>query len=196
MLIANARPKLSIFLTMSKDLGTRPIELTWLKVKDIDLKTGKVTLTSAKHCNGRTLKIKNRTLDMLKQHIQKHNLTQNCRIFPTSSGHISDVYRRHRNALAQKLQTPTIAQIRLYDFRHYYATMLYHKTKDLLHVKTALGHKDLRQTLRYTQLLETTEEDEFHCKVARTEHEMIELIEKGFIFVHEKDGLAYFKKRK
>jgi len=196
MLIANARPKMALFLLMSKDLGTRPIELTWLKVKDINLKNGIVTITSAKHCNGRTLKLKNKTLDMLKQHIHKHNLNQNDRLFSTSSEHIGDVYRRLRNRLAKKLQDPTIKQIRLYDFRHYFASMLYHKTKDLLHVKMALGHKDLRQTLRYTQLLETTEEDEFHCKVARNQQEMTELIENGFTFVHEKDGLAYFKKRK
>jgi integrase len=196
MLIANARPKMALFLSMSKDLGTRPIELTWLKVKDINLKNGIVTITSAKHCNGRTLKLKNKTLDMLKQHIHKQNLNQNDRLFSTSSEHYGDVYRRLRNKLSKKLQDPTIKQIRLYDFRHYFASMLYHKTKDLLHVKMALGHKDLRQTLRYTQLLETIEEDEFHCKVARTQQEMTELIEHGFTFVHEKDGLAYFRKRK
>jgi integrase len=196
MLIANARPKMALFLSMSKDLGTRPIELTWIKIKDIDLKNGIVTLTSAKHCNGRTLKLKNRTLDMLKQYIQKHNLNQNDRLFPTSSDHIGDIYRRHRNALAKKLQIPTIAQIRLYDFRHYYASMLYHKTKDLLHVKIALGHKDLRQTLRYTQLLETTEDEEYHCKVAITVKEATQLIEKGFEYVAEKEGIMIFRKRK
>jgi len=142
------------------------------------------------------LKLKNRTLEMLKQHIQKHNFNQNDRIFPTNSSYISDVYRRHRNALAKKLQIPAMAQIRLYDFRHYYASMLYHKTKDLLHVKTALGHKDLRQTLRYTQLLETTEDDEYHCKVATTVKEATQLIEKGFEYVTEKDGIMMFKKRK
>ncbi|GEM_PF-6457920 len=88
MLIANARPKMALFLSMSKDLGTKPIELTWLKIKDIDLKNGIVTLTSAKHCNGRTLKLKNRTLDMLKKHIQKYNLNPNDRLFPTSSDQI------------------------------------------------------------------------------------------------------------
>jgi integrase len=187
---------MSLILSMSKDLGTRPIELTWLKVKDVNLENGLVSITSAKYCNGRTLKLKSKTLDMLKQHIHKNALNQNDRIFPTKSENICDNYRRLRNKLAKKLQNPTLKQIRLYDFRHYFATMLYHKTKDLLHVKTALGHKDLRQTLRYTQLLETTEEDEFHCKVARTQQEMTELIEHGFTFVHEKDGLAYFKKRK
>ena len=196
MLIANATPRMALFLSMSKDLGTRPIELTWLKVKDINLKNGIVTITSAKHCNGRTLKLKSTTLDMLKQYISKKELNQNDRLFPTSSDYIGDSYRRLRNKLAKKLQIPTIAQIRLYDFRHYYATMLYHKTKDLLHVKVALGHKDLRQTLRYTQLLETTEEDEYTCKTATNIKEAKELIENGFQYITEMDGLKLFKKRK
>ena len=50
MIIANARSKLALFLSMSKDLGTRPIELTWLQVKDIDLKNGIVNISLAKHC--------------------------------------------------------------------------------------------------------------------------------------------------
>ena len=133
---------------------------------------------------------------MLKQHINKKNLNQNDRLFPTTSDLIGDSYRRLRNKLAKKLQNPTIAQIRLYDFRHYYATMLYHKTKDLLHVKVALGHKDLRQTLRYTQLLETTEDDEYTCKVATNIKEATQLVETGFEYVAEKDGIMIFRKRK
>jgi len=196
MLIANASTRIALFLSMSKDLGTRPIELTWLQIKDIDLKTGIVTITSAKHCNGRTLKLTNKTLAMLKQFTNKKDLKQNDRIFPTIPEYISDSYRRIRNKLATKLQDPTIKQIRLYDFRHYYATMLYHKTKDLLLVKTALGHKDLRQTLRYTQLLETTEDDEYTCKTATNIKEAKELIENGFQYITEIDGHKLFRKRK
>jgi integrase len=73
---------------------------------------------------------------------------------PTESENISESYRKLRNRLAEKLQDPTIKQIRLYDFRHFKASTEYHKTKDLLYIKQLLGHKDLRTTLRYTQLLE------------------------------------------
>ena len=38
--------------------------------------------------------------------------------------------------------------------------------------------------------------DEFICKVARTQEEIQELIEAGFDFALEKDGLLYFRKRK
>ena len=196
MLISNARSRMALILSMSKELGTRPIELTWLKIKDINLKNGTVNITSAKHCNGRILKLKTNTLEMLKKYINKKGLNQNDRLFPTKSENISTSYRRLRNVLAKKLQDPTIQQIRLYDFRHYYATMLYHKTRDLLHVKARLGHKDLRTTLRYTQLLETLENDEYHCKTANNIKEATQLIENGFEYITEKDGTMLFRKRK
>lgn len=98
--------------------------------------------------------------------------------------------------MAIKLQIPEIAQIRLYDFRHYYATMLYHKTKDLLLVKSCLGHKDLRQTLRYTQLMEISEDNEHTSATAKTVDEAIKLIDSGFEYVTETDGIKLFRKRK
>ena len=196
MLISNARTRMALFLSMSKDLGTRPIELTWLQIKDIDLGKGIVNITSAKHCNGRTIKLKIKTLDMLKVYINKKELNQNDKLFPTTSENISTSYRRLRNALAKKLQDPTIRQIRLYDFRHYYATMLYHKTRDILYVKQQMGHKDLRQTLWYTQLVQTLENDEYHCKTATNIAEATQLIENGFEYITEKDDIMLFRKRK
>ncbi|MCW3980275.1 MAG: tyrosine-type recombinase/integrase [Candidatus Bathyarchaeota archaeon] len=132
MLISNANTRIALFLSMSKDLGTRPIELTWLQLKDINLENGIVNITSAKHCVGRTLKLKSTTLQMLKAYINKKGFNLNDRIFPTKSETISEKYRIFRNKLARKLQDPIFKTIRLYDFRHFKASMEYHKTKDLL----------------------------------------------------------------
>ncbi len=196
MLISHATTRMALILSMSKDLGTRPIELTWLQTKDINLQNRTVNIKSAKHCNARILKLKTKTLEMLREHINKKELKQNDRLFPTNPENISDNYRHLRNRLAKKLQDPTIQTIRLYDFRHYFATMLYHKTKDLLYVKASLGHKDLRTTLRYTQLLDTLPNDEYHCKTATNIKEAANLIENGFEYVAEKDGTMLFRKRK
>ena len=132
MLISHATTRMALILSMSKELGTRPIELTWLKLKDINLQNGTVNIISAKHCNARILKLKTRTLEMLREYIDKNKLKQNDRLFPATSENISDNYRHLRNRLSKKLQDPTIKKIRLYDFRHYYATMSYHQVKDLL----------------------------------------------------------------
>lgn len=132
---------------MMKDLGTRPIELTWLKLQDIDLNNGTTNITGAKHTIGRNGRLKPPTLAQLKAYVLKHDIKPPERIFPTSSESISKAYRVLRNNLAQKLQDPTIKTIRLYDFRHFKASMEYHKTKALLYIKALLGHRDLRTTL-------------------------------------------------
>jgi hypothetical protein len=58
-----------------------------------------------------------------------------------------------------------------------------------------LGHKNIKNTLIYTQLIEF-EEDEFVCKVAKTVKEAGGLIENGFDFICEFDGARLFRKRK
>jgi integrase len=195
MLIANAGRKYALILSMMKDLGTRPIELTWLKVKDIDLERGTVNITTAKYGKGRTLKLKENTLAMLKTYISEHKLSLNDRLFPIKSESLAESYRRLRNKLAEKLGDLTFKAIRLYDFRHWKATMTYHKTKDLLYVKSMLGHRNIRSTLRYTQLIDFGE-DEWHSAVAKTVEEARQLIEQGFEYVTEIDGVKLFRKRK
>jgi integrase len=195
MIIANASKKFALILSMMRDLGTRPIELTWLKLRDIDLQSGIVNITSAKHCIGRALRLKSQTLMMLNAYVLRKKLNQNDIVFPISSGSISNAYRRIRNRLAEKLGDMSLKSIRLYDFRHFKASMEYHKTKDLLHVKQLLGHKDLRTTLRYTQLIDFGTE-EFHSATAKTVEEAAKLIEQGFDYVTEIDGIKLFRKRK
>jgi len=195
MIIANSSKKASLILSMVRDLGTRPIELTWLKVKDIDLQTGIVSITSAKHCVGRSLRLKPQTLLMLNAHVLRKKLNQNDSLFRMNSSSISNDYRRIRNRLAQKLGDMSLKSIRLYDFRHFKASMEYHRTKDLLHVKQLLGHKDLRTTLRYTQLIDFGG-DEYHSATAKTVEEAAKLIEQGLDFVCDFDGVKLFRKRK
>jgi hypothetical protein len=73
--------------------------------------------------------------------------------------------------------------------------MEYHKTKDILHVKEMLRHRSIDNTLIYTQLI-SFENDDFHVKVAKTLKEDKELIEAGFEYVTERDGLKIYRKRK
>ena len=58
-----------------------------------------------------------------------------------------------------------------------------------------MTHRNIRNTLVYTHLV-GFESDDFISKVATSQEEVTELIEGGFEFVLQKDGLAYFRKRK
>jgi integrase len=195
LIIANCSKKYALAFSMIKDLGLRPIELTWLRVKDIDLENGIVNITSAKHCNARALKLKQSTLLMLKTYIAEKNLSLNDRLFPIKSSSLSEKWRKVRNKVSEKLKDPSLKTIRVYDLRHWKASMEYHRTKDLLYVKSLLGHRDLRATLRYTHLLDSKDE-EYISAVARTLDEARKLIEQGFEYVCEIDEVKLFRKRK
>jgi hypothetical protein len=72
----------------------------------------------------------------------------------------------------------------------------YHKTTDILYVMKLLGHKSIKNTLVYTQLIDFPQGDEFVCKVAKTVQEASQLIEKGFEYVCSMDEIKLFRKRK
>ncbi len=104
-------------------------------------------------------------------------------------------FTRQRQRVSQKLKNPGINRISFHTFRHWKATMTYHKTKDILFVKKLLGHKSINNTLLYTQLI-SFEGDEYDVKVAETKQGIVALLEAGFEWVGQDGGLTYFRKRK
>jgi len=73
--------------------------------------------------------------------------------------------------------------------------MEYHRTKDILHVMEILGHKNIKNTLIYTHLV-NFESDEFVSKVAKNAEEACKLVEAGFEYVcSTPDEILIFRKR-
>ena len=163
-------------------------------MKSIDLERGTTTVRSAKVGTPRVLKLKPSTIALLKEYVSEHNFSLNERMFPRPTA-IRHSFIRYRNEVAEKLHEPSLRKIRLYDLRHHYATMLYHKTKDILHVKEQLGHRRLESTLIYTHLIDFKDE-EYVARIAKTVKEACQLVEAGFEYVTEIDGLKLFRKRK
>lgn len=195
MLIASAKKPTSIKLQISKETGLRPIELCNLRVKDIDLEQRLIYPTTAKNGAPKILKISNSLKDTLLEHIDTHKLNPDNKLFKGNAEDYGKHYRAMRNALANKLHDPTIKRIRLYDLRHYFATNLYAKTRDILLVKQQMGHKKIETTLIYTQLLNLND-DEWICKTATNVKEATALIEAGFEYIQEIDGIRLYRKRK
>jgi hypothetical protein len=73
--------------------------------------------------------------------------------------------------------------------------MEFAKTKDILWVMHVLGHKNIKNTQIYMHLADFKSE-EYYSAVARTIDEARKLIESGFSFVCEMDGVKLFSKRK
>jgi len=78
--------------------------------------------------------------------------------------------------------------------RHFGATIEYYKTKDILHVRERLGHRNINSTLIYTHLV-SFESDDFHVRIAKNLKEDKELIEAGFEYVTQRDEIKIYRKR-
>jgi len=73
--------------------------------------------------------------------------------------------------------------------------MEYQRTKDILYVMRMLGHKSIQNTLVYTQMVQFKKE-EYTSATANTIEDAQKLVEAGFEYVTEIDGVKLFRKRK
>ncbi len=122
------------------------------------------------------------------------------RVFNSNPKVLETYFLARRKRLAQRLSNPRLKEIHFHTLRHWKATMLYHKTRDVLYVKEFLGHKRLDSTLKYINieraLFYKGKPEEFHVRIAEGSEEIKGLLEVGFEHVCEKDGLLFFRKRK
>jgi integrase len=196
MLIADAGYLLSTKLQLSMETGLRPVELTRLKVKDLDLDHKTVNPTTAKKGNPRTIPMSQSLTQKLQEHIAREKLAPKDLLFKgTDPDHYGKQYRQMRNKLADKLKDPSIRTIRLYDLRHYFCTKKLNDIGNPYTVMVLMGHTKLTTTQRYMHLLNLND-DEWTCTGATTAKEATKLIEAGFQYVTTIEGIQLFKKRK
>jgi len=100
-----------------------------------------------------------------------------------------------RAELAEKLQNLRLRRIGFKTFRHWGTSTLYHSTRDIPPCNDDPWTQRHQNTLVYTHLIDDGE-DSFTCKTARSLAEASSLIEAGFEYVTELDGVKLFRKRK
>jgi len=191
-LIAGSNRYVATFLQLGKETGARAGELFGLEWIDVDLERKTVNITAEKGSNPRIFKLSKKLLAML-EGLPKEGTP----VF-SHYRHLKSLrrcFQRFRKRTAHKLGNPRIQRITFHTLRHWKATMEYHRTKDILHVQQLLGHKSIKNTLIYTQLV-TLEEDEYVCRVAKTPKHIQELIENGFEYICEQEDLKFFRRRK
>ena len=77
--------------------------------------------------------------------------------------------------------------------------MEYHCTRDIIHVMKFLGHRDIRNTMRYIDIVNHVfkyKADEYTTRAATNVKGARALLEAGFEHVMNRDGVMIFRKRK
>ena len=195
ILIASCRHKLATLLQLLKETGMRIGEAQLLKWTDINLQNKTVNITPEKGSNPRILPLTDKLTAMLNEypHTKEH-------IFPKRQNHIRSVFDSQRQRTANKLKNPRLLKIGFHTLRHFKGTMEYHITKDIMHVKYILGHKEITTTMLYINLEQATftaDTEQWITKVSHNEKEELQLIEANFTLVRAtNETTAIYKKRK
>jgi integrase len=197
-LIAGCPTTVATFLQLLKETAMRSGEAIRLQWKDVDLERRIIT------CNDPE---KNSLPRMWSNVTAK--LLGMLNTLPRTSSHVfgecsvnslKATCTRARRRLAFKLQNPRLLEIHFHTLRHWRATMEYHYTKDIIHVKQFLGHRDISNTMLYIQLdqnlFSNLPDDSFTIRAARTLEEATKLGEVGFEPFVVIEGVQLFRKRK
>ena len=195
-LINASGKRLSIFLQGLKETGADPGELLAAEWTDINEKARTLTINHpVKGHRARILPISKELIGRLNLLPKKTN-----RVFPITRNAMYTNFWHQRKRIAQSFNNPRLLKITFRTFRHWKATMEYHKTRDPLYVKTFLGHKTLDSTLIYinieNSIYGSLRDEEFTVRVTKEPDEIKKLLEAGFEYVCQKDQLMFFRKRR
>ncbi len=190
-LIAGCGKKVATSLQLLNETGIRIGEAWNLEWVDIGNENQTITCTPEKHGTPRQFKVSNKLLAMLNQLPKTGN-----KVFggTSSIGHRYN-FTTQRKRLAEKLQNPRLQKISFHSLRHWKATMEYHQTQDILHIKEMLGYRQLSSTMVYTHLVQFESKD-YHVKTAKRLEEACELAKVGFSYFTEIQGVQVFRKPK
>lgn len=195
-LIAGVSKEIGLLLQIAKETGARAGEIYDLLWTDIDFEARTLSIRAEKNSNPRRFKMSKKLQNLLECYHQK---TEHIFSRYKSLKDLRRTFERQRKRLSVKLCNPRLQQIKIHTLRHWKGTMEYEKTKDILHVMQTLGHKNIKNTLLYTQLVSVGEDKGYICKIAKTPTEAVSLIEEGFELhcsYGENDEVKLFRKRK
>ena len=192
LIISNASKKYAPIFTILAEIGCSPNELYHTTQNDIDTEQGIIRIRGTKgHASG-AYKLKTITAEMLRQYLAKHRQNQP---FPKARAQ-SQVWIDTRKRATQKLCKPELEKIQLRNLRNYSGAQHYHKFKDPIAVMRHLRHKKLETTMHYIRAITIEGEEEYTVKTATNIKEATDLLEHGFTYIQDIEGIKLYRKRK
>lgn len=188
-LVAGASKKYAPIFRFMAETGASPIEVSIMSEKNFDFERWTVYIEGKKGHLDRVVPMSQELIALMRTYFAKYGR------FP-SSDKMGQRWRKYRDRLAVKLNDSGLKRIRLYDLRHYFGTMLYLKTNNILYVKDQMGHRRIETTMIYTKLVQFPVDEDFVSAVANNIEEARKLIEAGFEKHDKYHGVHIYRKRK
>ncbi len=177
-LINAAKSKLlAAFLQTLKEIFGDPGEVLRIKWLDVDFNNKSISIRyPVKNHLPRTLQVSNRLLAMIDALPRKDD-----RVFPIAYGSILRRYVLMRKKTAEIQKNPRLLAVDFTAFRTWAGTMIaYHTNGNVLTVKKLLGHKQVKNTMKYIGKIEFQSQD-FETTSVTTVEDVLRLGKEGWI---------------
>ena len=148
---ASPHPLLYPAVILALSTGARQGELMGLEWDAVDLKAGRAILTHTKNGKTRSLPLRGKALDLLKELFRNRNLGTNL-VFPARKKMTKTGRADLREAWAEALEKAEIKNFRWHDLRHSCASYLAMNGASVPEIATVLGHRDFSMAARYAHL--------------------------------------------
>jgi len=187
------------FMQVEKETGARPGEVWRLAWADVDLEHATIRINNPeKGSNAREFKNRSSKLVSMLYSLKKPRrfVFHADNASPKAYSNFVHEFYEQRKQIAQESGNDRLLRINFRSLRHFKGTSEYLRTRDIYHVKRVLGHKSIKNTEIYINIVGFDDNENFICKVAATKEERINLIEAGFEKVDKDGDEWYFRKRK
>ncbi len=177
-LINAAKSKLlAAFLQCLKETFGDPGEVLRIRWLDVDTNNKKISISyPVKNHLTRTLQVSNRLLSMIDALPKKDD-----RVFPTSYSNMLHRFVTMRKRTAEIHQNPRLLAVDFTAFRTWAGTMIaYHSNGNVLLVQKLLGHKQIKNTMKYIGKINFQNQD-FETTSASTVEDILRLGKEGWI---------------
>ena len=196
-MLINGLPKTLMVLCQTMfETGCWIGEAVKIEWSDINEETHTVAINHPeKGSNSRINKVSRELIDLLMSMQKKHGTY----VFNPKPRAFDGNFNRQRAKLAAKWQQPNIKKIHFHTFRHLRGTLDIHNHVPLFEVKTRLGHRCISNTEKYVhwnQQLYHERNDRYNFAAASTIEQVQPLIENGFEYVCDLEGMKLFRKPK
>ncbi len=141
--------------------GLRRNNLVRLTVAQLDFDSNRIIIGKTKNGDPLGISMTSLVKETLSEVIRSRRVTSPY-VFTDDKG---EAYTPYKVSMTFKraCDRAGIKNLRLHDLRHDFATLMLRKTRNLVDVQHALGHKDSRMTMRYAHLLPEDLNDSFNA---------------------------------
>jgi hypothetical protein len=192
-IISASTPKFSTIFKLMTETAVEGEELHRTHRNQYDTTQGIISIKGLKGHDSANYKLKPETAQLLREYMTKYT-----KEYPFPQPKVmSQMWVKARNKASQIHNDPTLKTIPMKNLRNYSGAQFYlNYERDAIGTMRHMRHKKLETTMHYLRAIVLDQEPEYISRTAKTIEEDMQLINAGFQYITERDGIKLYRKRK